>query len=72
MKKPPALIIGGLDIKEQRRKLMVDRPALLVGTPGRIKEMLEKEWISFDQLDTLIVDEADKFCQIHRQSNNTW
>jgi superfamily II DNA/RNA helicase len=50
----------------------VDRPALLVGTPGRVKEMLEKEWLSFETLDTLIIDEADKFCQISKQSNNTW
>jgi superfamily II DNA/RNA helicase len=50
----------------------VDRPVLLVGTPGRVKEMIEKEWLSFDTLDTLIIDEADKFCQISKQSNNTW
>ena len=63
LSKPPVLLIGGLDIKDQRRKLLVERPSVAVGTPGRIKEMIDKEWLSLDSsLDTLIIDEADKFC----------
>jgi superfamily II DNA/RNA helicase len=41
----PVLLIGGLDSREQRRKLLVERPLVAVGTPGRIREMLEKEWL---------------------------
>lgn len=56
------MVIGGLDIKEQRRKLLVDQPLVIVGTPGRIKEMIQREWLNLQELDTLIIDEADKFC----------
>ena len=60
--KPPLLLIGGLDAKEQKRKILVDKPAIMVGTPGRIKEFLENELISFRDLKAFIIDEADKFC----------
>ncbi|CDW91641.1 atp-dependent rna helicase [Stylonychia lemnae] len=57
------LVIGGLDIKEQRRKILVNKPNIIIGTPGRIKEMIiDREWLSLTALDTLIIDEADKFC----------
>ena len=69
--KPPALVIGGIDIKEQRRKLIVDRPTIIVGTPGRIKEMIDKEWISLASVNTVVVDEADKFCCSSAQQNQS-
>lgn len=59
----PVLLIGGLDAKEQRRKLLVEKPLVAVGTPGRVREFIDKEWLSLSELDTLIIDEADKFCQ---------
>jgi superfamily II DNA/RNA helicase len=34
-------LIGGLEIKEQKRKLLIDKPAIIVGTPGRVKEIVE-------------------------------
>ena len=55
-------MIGGLDIKEQRRKLIVEKPSIVVGTPGRVKEMIERGWLSLEGINTLIIDEADKFC----------
>ena len=30
--------------------------------PGRIKEMIDKEWLSLASINTVIIDEADKFC----------
>jgi superfamily II DNA/RNA helicase len=41
---------------------MVDQPGLIIGTPGRIKEIIEKEWLSLSSINTVIIDEADKFC----------
>ena len=57
------MVIGGLEIKEQRKKLLVARPNVIIGTPGRIKDIINKEWVSLKDLKVLIVDEADKFCQ---------
>ena len=41
---------------------MVDQPGLIIGTPGRIKDMIEKEWLSLSSIKSVIIDEADKFC----------
>ena len=57
------LIIGGLDLKQQRKKLLVGRPNILVGTLGRISQMIDLEYISIENMEMLILDEADKFCQ---------
>lgn len=57
------LAIGGLDIKEQRKKMLVCQAPIVIGTPGRVKEMLiDREWLDVSLLHTLIIDEADKFC----------
>eukprot|EP00347_Sterkiella_histriomuscorum_P016558 403352736 len=64
------LLIGGLDIKQQRKWLLVNKPNIIIGTPGRIKEILiDKEWLSLQNLNTLVIDEADKFC-INFQKDN--
>ena len=72
LSKPPLLIIGGLDIKDQRRKLLIERPLIVVGTPGRVKEMIERQWIGFQDIDTVIIDEADKFCVQNNSANSGW
>lgn len=56
------LLIGGLDIKAQRKKLLIKKPSIIVGTLGRIKETMDKEYINLNKLKILILDEADKFC----------
>ena len=56
------LIIGGMELKEQRKKLLVEKPNIVIGTPGRIKDLIDKEWLSLENLSVLILDEADKFC----------
>ena len=49
---------------------MVDQPGLIIGTPGRIKEIIDKEWLSLASINTVIIDEADKFCQIGPQNQS--
>ncbi|MDM5199740.1 DEAD/DEAH box helicase [Fictibacillus enclensis] len=52
-------VVGGTD-----RKRMADRlknaPHLIIGTPGRIKDLVNNEGISIFSATTLIVDEADQ------------
>lgn len=55
------LAIGGVDLKEQRKVLLVKRPKIVVATLGRLLEMLDKEYISLERLEVLALDEADKF-----------
>ncbi len=52
-------IYGGQSIEVQLRKLK--RTAhIVVGTPGRIIDHLKRRTVSFDQIDHLILDEADE------------
>ena len=32
---------------------------VLVGTPGRMIDLIKRKWLRFDNLETLILDEAD-------------
>jgi superfamily II DNA/RNA helicase len=54
-----ALAIGGAYIREQ----IIDikrGPHVIIGTPGRIKDLGERRIINFNGLDTLVLDEVDR------------
>lgn len=53
-----ALLIGGQDIRHQFRDLR-KAPKIIVGTPGRINDHLERQSVSFDLIDVLVLDETD-------------
>jgi len=50
---------GGVDAQEQKQRLIwgVD---IVVATPGRLLDMAHKRALHFDELDMLILDEADR------------
>ncbi len=50
---------GGIPIKVQLDSLK-HSPHIIVGTPGRVIKLLDKEVISLDKLQTLVLDEADR------------
>ena len=64
------LVIGGIDLKEQRKVLLVKRPKVVVATLGRLLEMIDKEYIGLERLEILALDEADKFSV--RGKKKTW
>lgn len=53
-----APIIGNVNIERQIDKLK-ERPHILVGTPGRILELIKKRKITAHTVKTVILDEAD-------------
>ena len=53
-----ALLIGGQDIRHQFRDLRKN-PKIIVGTPGRINDHLERNSISLQTTDILVLDETD-------------
>jgi len=58
---PSALLIGGLDLREQRKELLVKRPRIIFATLGRLIEVaVEREWLSLRSLKVFVMDEADK------------
>ncbi|WP_220718211.1 DEAD/DEAH box helicase [Agarivorans litoreus] len=52
-------MVGGVDSEPQKQALIygVD---VLVATPGRLLDMMYQRAVHFDQLDTLVLDEADR------------
>lgn len=55
----PVVCIGGLDIDRQINALR-HRPHIIIGTPGRLNDLLQQERIRLNQLRMLIMDEADQ------------
>ena len=54
-----ALCIGGVDVKQDRAKL-ANKCQIVVGTPGRIKQLIELGIVNTQQIELFVLDEADK------------
>lgn len=54
-----AVVFGGVKINPQMMKLR-SGVELLVATPGRLLDLYQQRAIQFDQIDTLVLDEADR------------
>lgn len=52
-------VIGNVNILRQIEKLK-DKPQIIVGSPGRILELIKKRKISAHTVKTIVIDEADK------------
>ena len=55
----PVVCIGGLDIERQINALR-HRPHIIIGTPGRLNDLLQQNRIRLNQLRMMIMDEADQ------------
>jgi ATP-dependent RNA helicase DDX20 len=53
-----AVVVGGLSVKEDRARLAT-HPHVVVGTPGRTRQMLDEGAMACDGVRLLILDEAD-------------
>ncbi|MDD4785394.1 MAG: DEAD/DEAH box helicase, partial [Candidatus Shapirobacteria bacterium] len=54
-----ALAIGGAYIREQIMDIKRD-PHIIVGTPGRIKDLAQRRIINFSKINTVVLDEVDR------------
>lgn len=52
-------VYGGQDIQRQIRALK-QRPHIIVGTPGRILDHINRRTLKLENLETLVLDEADE------------
>ncbi|MCC3237913.1 DEAD/DEAH box helicase, partial [Pediococcus acidilactici] len=51
--------VGGTDKKRQIAKLEHHQPAIVIGTPGRVLDLLQARALNFRQVQYLVIDEAD-------------
>ncbi len=54
-----ALIVGGVSVDRQIRDLK-RRPHFIIGTPGRLKDLMNRRLIRLENMTTLVLDEADR------------
>lgn len=54
-----ALCVGGAGIQAQVAMLR-RKPAFVIGTPGRLKDLMERRVLDVSQFDTVVLDEADR------------
>ena len=53
-------VFGGMDYNKQRNYLVNKTVDILIGTPGRIIDFVNKQELHLNKVDTLILDEADR------------
>lgn len=53
-----ATLVGGMDIENQRRELL-NGPALVVGTPGRVLDHIRRSNYHTEEIQTIVLDEGD-------------
>ena len=53
------VVYGGADIRRQIKSLK-QHPQILVGTPGRLRDHINRHTVKLDHIKTLVLDEADE------------
>ncbi|KAK4305821.1 hypothetical protein Pmani_022314 [Petrolisthes manimaculis] len=59
-----SILYGGTVVQHQRRRLKETGCHILVGTPGRIKDFLNKGYVSLASLKFMVFDEADRMMDL--------
>lgn len=59
MKLYSAVCVGGVNINPQKNQLR-RQPHIIIGTPGRLKDLLGQRVLRLEHVDTLVLDEADR------------
>ena len=54
------LLVGGTSVDEDKQKLEKDKPQIVVGTPGRVHDMIRCKFLQTDKMSVLVLDEADE------------
>ena len=55
--------VGGMDARLERKKL-VEAPHIVVGTPGRLRDHIERRSLDMSQLKAVVLDEADEMLDL--------
>ncbi len=53
-------VVGGMDLQKQKEKLAKKPVDILIGTPGRLIDFLNRNDVSLKHVEALVIDEADR------------
>ncbi len=54
------LLVGGTSVENDKNQLLKKTPHVVVGTPGRVHDMLRRRYLTASTLKILVIDEADE------------
>lgn len=54
------LLVGGTSIHKNKKVLNDDNPQLIIGTPGRIHDMIRRKYLKVNTIESIVIDEADE------------
>lgn len=57
------LVVGGMNINRQIQQIKRG-PHIIIGTPGRIKDLIDRKVLRLSGVETFILDEADRMCDM--------
>lgn len=60
MKIKTQLLVGGSSVDDDKNRLETDKPQVVVGTPGRVHDMIRRKYLHTDKMSVLVLDEADE------------
>lgn len=58
-----ALVVGGANINRQIQQVKRG-PHIVIGTPGRIKDLIDRRVLRLHTVETFVLDEADRMCDM--------
>ena len=58
-----ATCVGGMDMRAERNSLKT-KPNIVVGTPGRLRDHLERSSLKINNIHSLVLDEADEMLDL--------
>jgi ATP-dependent RNA helicase UAP56/SUB2 len=57
------ILLGGIPLDVQKLKIEANPPHIIIGTPGRTLDLLNKDIIKFENINYFILDECDKILE---------
>ena len=54
------LLIGGTSTEDDRTKLEMNPPHIIIGCPGRVHDMIRRKYLKTNNINLMILDEADE------------
>ncbi len=54
------LLVGGTSVDGDREKLDNNPPHIIVGTPGRVHDMIRRKYLKTEKIQVIVLDEADE------------
>jgi translation initiation factor 4A len=56
--------VGGTAVRDEIDKLRTEPPQIIAATPGRLLQMIERNYLDISKLKILVIDEADEMLKI--------